>query len=540
MEQGECGGSEAVTQVELPLRSRSQTYFLLVGVVVGLLVAGLLVPLVFGTPSTSVAGRSVGRATGSGPATASPEATVASPTGVTGSTATGAPGPGASPAKRSGGARGGQGAQEPAAGTVGAIGSAAPSGVVLRDSDIGVKADTVKLGLAIIDLGGVNSVGVNVPGVDPELQKRAWSTFIAATNAAGGILGRKVTYVFDNYDVLRTDDQRRSCLKFTQDERVFAALDAGGLENKAALCFAEENRTPLVMLGSQGIQQDTITRSDGLLFTLFPSSDRTLADLAWELAGTGVPKTAKIGIVADDRSDPGLRTVDGVLAPTLQSLGYQVVYRTRLSEDVGVAASQMPLEVQQMQAKGADQVLLITGVTNANNFVQTADSRGWRPSYSASDFASAYSDTWGANMPASFQGSRLFTTTRNNEWRLDIPMPAYDAECKRRYEQGTGQTLDRSSIAFSVVLRICTIYDAFLKAATKAGPDLTRKGLSAALQGLGEIPMGTFFAGAWGPGKFDAANYLRTAEWRLDCKTSPATTSPKCWLPRSDFRRTHF
>lgn len=502
---------------------------MLVGVSLGMLIAGLAVPFVFGdrtsepisastTPSPAADG---GHSTANGGDSTPTGQDEEDPTGQdpTGqdeedvvSTATTVDG-------EAGGAAGG-----------GAPTDAGPDagGELLTATDRGVTADTIKLGVLLLDVGSIGRIGIEVPGVTPEQQKEAYEVYLKELNDAGGINGRRVEPVFEAYDIFSFDSMRAACLALTRDAQVFTAVDAGGLYGAPILCFTEENRTPLLMLGTQGIPAGYFDRSGGYLFSAFASGVRGMANLVGELEARGMLKTATIGILEDDGGDPGGHTVREGAVATLERLGRKVVHRARMSADRGAAASQVPVAVQQMRASGVDTVLLLSESLGATQFVQEADSQQWQPRYFAGDWQTMYSDVSTQNMPRSFDGSLVLTATRNNDWRLNRPEPEFDADCRRRWQRATGEELDPSVTAYQTTLRICTIVEMFARGASDAGASLTRERLSDSLQAAGQLPLATLGGGALGKGKFDAADLFRFMTWKYDCR---------CWMPSSDFSR---
>lgn len=514
-----------MARVELPIKNRTSTYSLLVGVVVGMLVAGLLVPLAFGESVTSnttdradtpgVASADAPEATPDARATsddAAPTRDLASPSDVRrDALATGDSSQLTAPASPAGGAA--AAASDPAA--------------ELTASDRGVTADSIKLGVLLLDVGNLSNIGIAVPGVDPEQQRAAWEIYIDRQNEAGGILGRTIEPVYQKYDVLSNDSMRNACLALTKDAKVFAVIDPGGVFGPPILCFTEEHRTPLIFLGTQGVPKGFYARSDGLLFSTFAAGVRIMQNLMLFLEEDGHLKGGTFGIVSDNRGDPGGHTVEAGATATLEALGYEVKHWTHLSEDTSTASSQIPLEVQQQRTSGVDTVFLLTSTLQAQQWVQEADSQQWRPNYFVSDWATGFSDVYAQNMPESFEGSLVLTGTRNNDWRIGNPEPDFDRQCRETYEDGSGEELPRDQLTYQVTLRICSLFKLFVWSSTDAGTELTRTRLSSAMQQLGEVPLATMGGGSFRRGKFDAAELFRYMTWQADCR---------CWIPSSQFR----
>ena len=481
---------------DITLKSRTATYFTLFGIVIGLLVGALVIPLVFGDRVSTTASGTTNTTfsfpddddTGT-PTDGAAEDGVAEAPGRAGTSATSNP--------------------------LTNVANTLPPGVTLTASDRGVTATTIKVGLLLFDVGGASQFGFTFPGVDPAAQKEAWEAFVADLNARGGILGRKILPVYATYDVLSPDSMRAACLTLTKDEKVFAAIDQGGIAGPSVLCFTEENRTLFFNLSGFGLPQDMYARSDGLLFTLFPSGLRSLKNFSSELIRQNLLKDRTIGILADDFPD-NVATIDDGVVQILRDKGFKIAHRENLSSDLSTGASQIPLAVQRMRSAGVDTVMLLTQSLYATQFVSQSSSAGWTYRYLLGDWWGGYSDTYGENMPEAFNGAIAITTSRNGEWRKNLPEPEPEKQCRLVFEKHTRKELDRKTIAYASTVRQCAQLGVLERAARNVGADLTMAKTSAAIQGLGSVPMPHFGGGSFGRGKFDFGDLVRTTQWHSD------------------------
>ena len=505
---------------DLVLRSRIATYATLFGIVLGMLLATLVVPFVWGErrrPNVTASGDD-GFGDDLPGATPTPGATLSpgAPGATTGPTAPTGVGP-------SGGLPGTQPHQPGGTSHPNTL----PPNERLFASDRGVTATTIKLGFLLFDVGGASDFGFNFPGTDPELQQKAWDAYVAELNQHGGVLGRKVTPVYEKYDVLSPDSMRAACLEMTQTHKVFAVFDQGGIAGPSVLCFTEENGTLFFNLSGFGLPNDMYARSKGLLFTLFPSGQRSLRALAGELHRLGVLKRKRIGILADDFPD-NVRAIDEGIVKTLTDHGYKIEHRENLAADTGTGASQIPLAVHNMDNANVDAVLVLTQSLFATQFVTQAENRNYVPKYFVGDWWGGYSDTYGQNMTEAFEGALAITTSRNGEWRKNYPEPAPEKRCREIYEKQTGTKLERGTLTYNSDVRQCAQLDVFVAAARSLGANLTRTRTSVAVQRLGTLALPHFGGGSFAPGKFDAADLVRTTRWQFACK---------CYLPVDNFRR---
>ena len=515
-------------RIDLGLRSRGGTYTLVLGVVIGLLAAGLGIPFVFGESLDTVQSTSNPLVPRGASDTSDPDGAALGGDGASGASADGT-GPG--------GAAGGRGGAAPASGSV--LGADAARN--LTASDRGVTPGAISLAFLLVDLGGVSQVGFSVPGYDPETQKRYVMAFVDNVNAGGGVLGRKIDPKFFSYDPTNPSSGQAACRAATQDHAVFAAVDTGSaLDFPGQLCFTEQNRTPLIEFGGFGTTQEMYAKSAGRLITVLPSGVRSLANTAHELVNQGLLEGKRIGIV--DRDFPGtVQTVTDGMVATLERLGHEVTYRADLSSDNGVAASQIPVAVQQMRANGVDAVMLLMDFITATEFVQTADRSGYTPDYFVSDFGAMTNDIVLSAMPASFRAVGI-TTMRTGEWRAEFPEPEIDAACQKIYAASTGDDVSRSDNNYAGSLQACGMIDLFLQAAVRAGPKLTRDAWVASMQRVGAIAYPNFGGVSFTAGKFDGADPIRMLVFEASCAppSGQGGGSRPCWMPAGAFRPPHY
>ena len=498
----------------MAIRSRGRSdhvgrdrYFVLIGVVVGALVTGLVMPFVWGgSTTTDAAGAGGSNSTSVGVAEVSPQAEPVAGAGgqAAGGTTNTSGGGGGRPA----GAKGsGPGQAAVASGTVA--------------TDRGVTADTIKVGVPILDLGNAGKLGVQVPGLSPEEQRVSWRVYWDDLNRRGGILGRKITYVFHTFDILSADSMRAACLALTQDEKVFAVVDGGGYYGPAELCVTVENGTVMFTNGTVGTPKGYYTKSNGLLLSVLQSGPRLMRNFAWELGRLGRLKGHKIGLLYGGTTDDG-ETMDE-FSTAIRDLGGEVAYRAELSMDQSTAASQVPLAVQQMRSAGVDSVMLISNLIYATQFVQNASSQAYYPKYYTTDYSAGSSDTYVAAMPDAFAGALSISSTRGYEVRVGVPEPALDASCRETWEKQTATKAPaRGSNGYSGLVQFCNMVRLFEASARAAGPNLTRRGFSKGMQGLGHVPLADFGDGNFAPGKLDAVDSMGTLQYYSDCK---------CWKP---------
>jgi hypothetical protein len=213
------------------------------------------------------------------------------------------------------------------------------------------------------------------------------------------------------------------------------------------------------------------------------------------------------------------------LVAVLEQYGYEVTHRVDLSMDDGIAASQVPVAVQEMRTRNVNAVFVLTDFIIGTQFVQTADRGAYQPLYFASDFGPMTNDIAVTAMPSSFQAVGV-TTARTGEWRVGFPEPAVDAACRGIYARATGSDPQRSDNAYSAMDSACGLVDLLVRGTTGAGPELTRTAYVDSLQRIGRIDYPLYGGFSYGPGKFDGADPIRTLVYDSSCA---------CWIPQGDF-----
>ena len=521
------------------LQSRSSVFLVVCGVVVGMVAAGLGIPFIFGKPLSSNQGPGISQLhTAAGTTTPAGGAAATTPGGPAGAGGAGlaggsaldsgsggpagATGAGAGPG---GLAAGGAGAGSATGGGGGSLtsGSGAPA-TPLTSSDVGVTPTSIKVGVLLIDLGGVGRLGFGIPGFDPKTEQGFYSAFIDRINAGGGVLGRKIVPDFITYDPTQESIMDAACLKATQDDHDFAVLDGGGVSGTAQLCVTDQNATPLVTVGAVGTPEGFYQQGRGRLFTLFESGMRSMSNMAWFLNQHGYLKGKTLGIL-DDTSPGDAQTVTDSAVAVLSKLGYKIAYRADMSSDASTEQSQTPVAVQQMRAHGVNAIFLLTGLVETTEFVQAAANSGYAPAYFATDWQSQTADLAVENMPSSFQAVAV-TTIRLGEWRVNMGDSAVDQQCRQTYNQASGSSYDPSNSNYEALMFSCGLVNMFSEAAGKAGADLTRSGLTGALEGLGNLALPYFGSGSFHAGKYDAGDSVRTLRFQYGCK---------CWEPIDAF-----
>jgi hypothetical protein len=546
------------------LRGRTGTYTSLVLSIVITFLAGLVVPFAFGSEPTA-------RTAADRPAIAFDPASADAVDGATGDAVEGLPDLTADPSSDQTEDLGDGAATTPAdAGTAGAGGSAdaaqadgaegaegaadggtpdpaaapapaaappaGPDGTPAGDggtrtaSDTGITPETVKVGFFTASFSQLARLGY---GLDLGDEEGAYRAYIERINRDGGVHGRRIEPVFIPFDPADADDRRRACLRATQDEEVFAAVNLVGMFGAGALCVAEEHGTPL--LAFLGESDSLHARAAGRYTSFQMSKDTALATMVLESHRLGLLRGRTIGVLDSEFPSDKEASESGLLG-TLAALGYEVAHRHTVATNVGEAQAQTPVAVSEMQRKGVDVVFLAANFVGAQAFVNQAANRRYFPQYLASDFGQIATDNGTVRFDArAFDGAIGFSMLRSHGLKAGLQPNQLEQDCADRLAEGSGERVDPLSPRYPVVSVQCGLVDSLVRALHDAGPEPTRERFTAAQQRFGAFQIATLHPLSWESGKVNGGDHIWTVQWQAD-RGCPGGASG-CWYPVDEVRR---
>jgi hypothetical protein len=495
--------------VKLRLSPRSPSFGIIIGIVVGVLCTGLTVPYLrtqAATTSTrSAAAGQLESPAGSGGGSAdgsSPEAVGGTGSGPASGGVPGALGAGPGGESRQGSVPGAPGAAQ---------------GGPLTASDVGVTPASIKIGVAILDVGAAKDFGYNFDLGD---QQARYNALIAAQNAKGGINGRKIVPVYKTLDAANpvTSDQA-ACVAWTKDAKVFSVLVESEFVQSGTVCVIGQGATPLFT--TDGI--DDSYYANGLYFSTQASDNRIVRDHAHYLAEKGVLKGKKIGILTGDGAER--LSIDHTLVPMLKQLGYSVADIEVVPGDT-TGTQKLPIAVSNFKAAGVNFVIVEANVILAGPFVQAAHRAGFDPQYALSDFNNEINDQVAGYYPDTFDGTVALSTHQFPLYRAGQPPPPADQGCLDRVQRVDPKVMPATNSAHEVAMGECAIFDAWVAAATAAGPDLTRANLVRGANTLRSLGIAGTLGGSFASGKHDAVDSEREVQWHKTCKCWELVAAP--------------
>ncbi|MHB8671511.1 MAG: type 1 periplasmic-binding domain-containing protein [Acidimicrobiales bacterium] len=525
-----------------PARGSGSVFGLVVGLFLGALVAALLVPKHDTTLTGSgSSGRGPVGGTSSGPATGSADQSASGGAGAGAGGAVGgsAHGPGGILAKEpSGGAPGGaaggrrSSTSKPLAGgtgngggpdhTVGAVNPGETSGAgPVR----GVTASSIKIGVASADLSSLKTLG---PEYDNGDVAKQWQALHDGWVKDGllPVNGRDIQFVFDKYNVLDPSDQRRSCTKFLQDDKVFAVVGVAYFQTGAD-CVAGAHT---LLLTTDGPNDEVFRRDAPFLFSLDLSTSRLMRNLVHWADARGLLRGHRLGIYYANTPET-ISVIQHDFKGELAKLGYSVAAEHSSSQSEGNGGPQDAVAVQKFRAAHVDVAMVVQSRTG---FMQAADLQQYRPSYFDSDFLYGTSDITTSTFPASqFDGSYAMTGQRRGEQAAGQPITPEQEACVSHYERQTGSKVSRpgrkghSTGEYGYILYSCALGKVLLGAIRAAGPALTGTKVVAALETVKHLDTTYYPDITFAPGKHDGEDLQRTVRWRGGCT---------CWVQASPFQ----
>ncbi|MFI1381845.1 ABC transporter substrate-binding protein [Embleya sp. NPDC020886] len=243
----------------------------------------------------------------------------------------------------------------------------APAGPSVRAEAPGVTADSIKIGIAYPDFAAIKAF-VNIDHGDFEATYRA---LIDKINADGGVQGRKLVPVFAKTNLISPAAAQETCVKLTQEEKVFAVLYAAP-GNQQAACYLQNGRTAVIG-GPMGAGMYAQARAPWFSFIGEDAAGRAVETFAarGDLAGRKVA----VGGVVNDQAQ-----IEQIVLPALKAAGVTPVatgYIAANASDPAAFAQQAGVLFQKAQTAGADTLLSVGA--GAQLIPQYLEKTAWRP-----------------------------------------------------------------------------------------------------------------------------------------------------------------
>ena len=377
-----------------------------------------------------------------------------------------------------------------------APGGPAPSGsiskVPLTASDRGVSPTTIRVVFPWPNLGPIGqATGLDTSSED---NVRSITTFVNDINARGGINGRKIDPEIVSFNPLDDSDMRSKCIKWTQDEKVFAVVDSIAWHDDHQLCITQEGHTPLIS-GWSAVPLFTQEGNPNLWWT-GPDEAAIVQNLVrWAVARHALTPQTKFGIVSADRQQDTI-SVNQYLLPALRQAGLQAadVEGMHFDSSDGLDSSiQAPGIVTRMRAKGVTTVIPMLPFLNLSAFMNEAKNQKWNPVELLSDYESGLTaglglaDAGYANADNQVGPTSYVLGTHDDTRGYDPQgLDCYNVWMKAN--PGVTPPPAHWLEATGTAMTWCENIRLFSQAAALAGPSLTRAGFDAAMAKIDHFP----------------------------------------------------
>ncbi|MYH71786.1 MAG: ABC transporter substrate-binding protein [Acidimicrobiia bacterium] len=338
----------------------------------------------------------------------------------------------------------------------------------------GVTADTITLGVAITDVTVFADVGDILARYQP---------LVDATNAAGGINGRQVEIITEQWDILDSVAFEAACVALTEDNEVFLVLGFMPAGWGSIFCYTDINET--IVINTSDLDQQDLDMSDGRLITTRPYQFGSLLAglelLRPELEGARV-------VIYGATPDGRIETTEELL----RSFGAEILEVTRQQiggEDLIAAEAEIDIHVERWRTRNPDWIINVDGaVAGSLQGLVRAGLTDWNIVTPANDAPS--NNAMGADLSVF---SNLIATGEPGAEELAAQGLYGIPECFEVINAATGQGLGTSGKAedaqAGTAIEVCAAWDVFVALATAAGPNLTPESFLQAGYDLGSFPM---------------------------------------------------
>lgn len=387
----------------------------------------------------------------------------------------------------------------------------------------GVTGDTIKIGIAMPDLGSLATLSKAFDLGDIERQIRAvvegWRD-----DGSVPVHGRDLELVFRGFNILSADQQIGICNAFTRDDDVFAVVglrffDTGGE------CVGAEKQTPVITL--EGAFDSVYQRTHPYLFTVRYSNTTMFRNWAHWAHERGALEGRRIGVYYESELED---QVEEVLEPELAELGYELTQKIDAGTGEGVGGgSQDAVAVQRFKSAGVEVLFSMTGASQLTSVMGQADSLDYRPTFLSTEFGDHTSDPASIIfIPGQYDGTEAMTGRRVGR-RGEEPHER-KVECVENYERYSDQDIPieiPESARLENVLLGCDVMSVLLLGLEHAGEELTHETFVAGLEAIEEAEMAAHGSVSYSSRRHDGATEQKTAEWSAECK---------CWEALTEFQ----
>ena len=405
--------------------------------------------------------------------------------------------------------------------TTASSGTTAPA-VVDKSFGTGVTANSIKIGIAIVDFAPIQQFVDFNHGDEQKIDQ----VFIDNINKNGGIGGKKLDVVYQKYTPIGSTFPTQVCTKMTQDEKVFAVL--GNIEDPTGasqLCVSKQNHT--ILIGHDMTDTELLGAApNGLMLTPDIAAERRL-NVLLSLVKTQKTLDGKTVATLAETSTKG--RISSVITPALKDMGVKTGTNAVLdvggTTDTTAAQAQLDSFIERWKTEGVNAIIITGADVVANQFVTKLSKQ--MPGTllltdSTSSAAGSAQDNVAAHLnPNPYEGM----LTANGLPDQQAFEEANLQKCVKEYETATGETVispqdlkpgpDGKRVQVWVAISdICRELTMFQQIAAKVGPYLNNTNWVNAVNSLGavkDLPSSQY--ASLKTGKYDADDSFALAKF---------------------------
>jgi ABC-type branched-subunit amino acid transport system substrate-binding protein len=233
---------------------------------------------------------------------------------------------------------------------------------------VGVTADSVKVGIALIDFSQVRQFTDSVRSNSE--QQKTYQIYVDYVNAHGGIAGRKIVPDYKFASPINSAQILSECTGFTEDDNVFAVVGSfTDLSGDGQTCIAKQHKRVLLTFE---LTQAILDRSPaGLIVTPGLLPERTAGILVSLLKKENTLKGKKIAVVGDSNVST---VVKKAIVPAMKkagfSLGSSAILSVNMTGDTSAGLQQLESFIERWKTEGVNALYLSGDVVSSKQFVQ--------------------------------------------------------------------------------------------------------------------------------------------------------------------------
>ncbi len=349
----------------------------------------------------------------------------------------------------------------------------------------GVTDDEITMSFIITDTSAVAAAfGWETPSEgDREAQVMA---LVDAANANGGVAGRQIVPKIHVFNAI-TDGpvaEEQLCNAITQDDKAFAVVMTGQLQENARPCYAAANT---LMLDATLYPVDNAGFEELAPYywsPFLPSYDDLVSGLGSDLVASGWFDGGTVGVIAID-SGLSQRVFDEQFAPVLREAGIEIASYNTIDPTDGTSFNNDQLQaIVNFKEAGVDRVVAIGGSRLVSWFIDTSLVQNFSAEFAVSSYDAPDFNTF--NYPEMMGGAAGISVLPGYDVKdAEYAFPANDAEkgCVDLFVAAGLDVTDRASVRTGLVF--CDAIN-LVAAAGNQADEISAAGISEAVWGLGD------------------------------------------------------